>query len=171
MPTDANGPWATDDGNHTVRQFTPTGKLLLTLGTLNTPSDTGYDGKDSINIPRAAGPFNRPTNLAVGPKGDLYISIMNIAADQQSAGIVVINTPMVSWIWVSVLLMGLGGIVGPVMFGHLVATGDRGMVAIGFGVAAVVMALGGLAELLFGVRAEQTPLEDIAKPLTADEIE
>jgi len=37
--------WATDDGNHTVRQFTPTGKLLLTLGTLDTPSDTGYDGR------------------------------------------------------------------------------------------------------------------------------
>jgi cytochrome c-type biogenesis protein CcmF len=44
-------------------------------------------------------------------KGDLYISIMNIAPDQQSAGIVVIYTPMVSWIWVSVLLMGLGGVV------------------------------------------------------------
>src|SRR5207253_864219 len=66
--------WCTDDGNHTVRQFTPNGKLLLTLGTLNTPSDTGYDGKDSINIPRAAGPFNRPTNLAIGPRGDLYVS-------------------------------------------------------------------------------------------------
>ena len=24
--------WATDDGNHTVRQFTPQGKLLRTLG-------------------------------------------------------------------------------------------------------------------------------------------
>src|SRR5206468_3315351 len=34
--------WATDDGNHTVRQFTPQGKLLNTLGTLDTPSDTGY---------------------------------------------------------------------------------------------------------------------------------
>jgi len=45
------------------------------------------------------------------PKGDLYISIMNIGADQQSAGIVVIYTPMVSWIWFSVLLMGLGGVV------------------------------------------------------------
>ena len=44
-------------------------------------------------------------------KGDLYISIMNIAPDQQSAGIVVIYTPMVSWIWISVLLMGLGGVV------------------------------------------------------------
>jgi cytochrome c-type biogenesis protein CcmF len=43
--------------------------------------------------------------------GDLYISIMNIAPDQQSAGIVVIYTPMVSWIWIAVLLMGLGGVV------------------------------------------------------------
>src|SRR2546430_538447 len=66
--------FCTDDGNHTVRQFTPEGKLLMTLGTMNTPSDTGYDGKDSIKIPRAAGPFNRPTNLAIGPNGDLYIS-------------------------------------------------------------------------------------------------
>jgi DNA-binding beta-propeller fold protein YncE len=66
--------WCTDDGNHTVRKFTRDGKLLVTLGTMNTPSDTGYDGKDSINIPRAAGPFNRPTNIAIGPKGDLYVS-------------------------------------------------------------------------------------------------
>jgi MFS family permease len=64
---------------------------------------------------------------------------------------------------------GAGGIVGPVLFGHLIETRDRGLVAIGFIVSAVVMAVGGVAELLFGVRAEQTPLEDIAKPLTADE--
>jgi DNA-binding beta-propeller fold protein YncE len=69
-----NNVYCTDDGNHTVRKFTPDGKLLMTLGTMNTPSDTGYDGKDSINIPRAAGPFNRPTNLAIGPRGDLYVS-------------------------------------------------------------------------------------------------
>src|SRR5437867_2406672 len=66
--------FCTDDGNHTVRQFSPPGKLLMTLGTMNTPSDTGYDGKDSIRIPRPGGPFNRPTNVAVGPNGDLYIS-------------------------------------------------------------------------------------------------
>ena len=66
--------YCTDDGNHTVRKFTPDGKLLMTLGTMNSPSDTGYDGKDSINIPRPGGPFNRPTNLAVGPNGDLYVS-------------------------------------------------------------------------------------------------
>jgi DNA-binding beta-propeller fold protein YncE len=66
--------YCTDDGNHTVRKFTPDGKLLMTLGTMNTPSDTGYDGKDTGTVSRPGGPFNRPTNLAVGPKGDLYVS-------------------------------------------------------------------------------------------------
>jgi DNA-binding beta-propeller fold protein YncE len=66
--------FCTDDGNHTVRQFTPEGKLLMTLGIMNTPSDTGYDGKDTMSIKRGAGPFNRPTNIAIGPNGDLYIS-------------------------------------------------------------------------------------------------
>ena len=66
--------FCTDDGNHTVRQFTPEGKLLMTLGVMNTPSDTGYDGKDLMTITRGGGPFNRPTNIAVGPKGDLYVS-------------------------------------------------------------------------------------------------
>jgi DNA-binding beta-propeller fold protein YncE len=66
--------WCTDDGNHTVRQFTPDGRLLMTLGTLDTPSPTGYDGKDYMTITEPGGPFNRPTNLALGPRGDLYVS-------------------------------------------------------------------------------------------------
>jgi DNA-binding beta-propeller fold protein YncE len=66
--------YCTDDGNHTVRKFTPDGKLLMTLGTMDTPADTGYDGRDYMTITRAGGPFNRPTNLAVGSKGDLYVS-------------------------------------------------------------------------------------------------
>jgi hypothetical protein len=41
-----------------------------------------------------------------------------------------------------------------------------GTVAIGFFIGAAVMAVGGAAELLFGVHAERTPLENIAKPLT-----
>jgi hypothetical protein len=44
-------------------------------------------------------------------------------------------------------------------------------VAIGFVVAAAVMAIGGIAELVFGVRAERLPLEDIARPLTVEEAE
>jgi NHL repeat len=66
--------FATDDGNHTVRQFTPEGRLLMTMGTLNVPSDTGYDGKTTGSIKLAGPPFNRPTNVAIGPRGDIYIS-------------------------------------------------------------------------------------------------
>ena len=69
-----NSVYATDDGNHTIRKFTPNGKLLMTLGTMNTPSDTGYNGKDTRTVTRPGAPFNRPTNIAIGPKGDLYVS-------------------------------------------------------------------------------------------------
>jgi MFS family permease len=64
-----------------------------------------------------------------------------------------------------------GGIVGPILFGHLIASGKEEQVAIGFFIGAVVMAIGGVAELLFGVKAEQRTLEDVAKPLTAEEAE
>jgi MFS family permease len=66
---------------------------------------------------------------------------------------------------------GAGGIVGPLLFGHLIATKDRNMVLVAFLIGAGVMALGGIAEIFLGVRAEQTQLEDIAKPLTAEEAE
>jgi MFS family permease len=61
---------------------------------------------------------------------------------------------------------GVGGIIGPLLFGNLIAGGSESTVAIGFFVGAVVMALGGIAELAYGVHAEGASLEDIAKPLT-----
>jgi MFS family permease len=61
----------------------------------------------------------------------------------------------------------VGGIVGPLLFGHLIASGNQDQVAIGFFIGAAVMAVGGIAELIFGVRAEQKQLEQIAEPLTA----
>ncbi|TMF64226.1 MAG: hypothetical protein E6I14_03795 [Chloroflexi bacterium] len=67
--------WCTDDAGHSVRKFTPDGKLLLTLGdNAGKPSDSGYDGSNLTTITRGAPPFNRPTNLTVAPNGDLYIS-------------------------------------------------------------------------------------------------
>ena len=57
-----------------MRKFTPKGKLLMTLGTMDQPADTGYDGKNYMTITKPSDGFNRPTNLAVGPKGDLYVS-------------------------------------------------------------------------------------------------
>jgi cytochrome c-type biogenesis protein CcmF len=41
--------------------------------------------------------------------GDYYISIMNLQSDQ--AGVLIINMPMVGWIWGSVIMMGIGGLV------------------------------------------------------------
>jgi DNA-binding beta-propeller fold protein YncE len=56
--------WLTDDGNHTIRQFTPEGKLLLTIGAAGRPAD-----------PHSGKPFNRPTHVALCPHtGDIYIS-------------------------------------------------------------------------------------------------
>ena len=66
---------------------------------------------------------------------------------------------------------GLGGIIGPLLFGHLIATNDRTWVMVAFLIGAGVMAIGGIAEIFLGVNAEQEQLEDIAKPLTAEEAE
>lgn len=64
-----------------------------------------------------------------------------------------------------------GGISGPLLFGHLIDSGSESTVAIGFYIGCVTMVLGGLAEIAFGVKAEQQDLESIAKPLTAEEAE
>jgi hypothetical protein len=56
--------WLTDDLHHTIRQFTPEGKCLLTIGNPDQPS-TLQGGK----------PFNRPTHVAISPRtGDIFIS-------------------------------------------------------------------------------------------------
>jgi MFS family permease len=61
----------------------------------------------------------------------------------------------------------VGGITGPLLFGQLIHSGHPAQVATGFLVGAAAMALGGIAELRYGVRAEQRALEDIAAPLSA----
>ncbi|HJU36387.1 MAG TPA: MFS transporter [Gaiellaceae bacterium] len=66
---------------------------------------------------------------------------------------------------------GIGGIIGPLLFANLIASGNRGEVATAFFIGAAVMAVGGIVELIYGVKAEQVPLENIAKPLTAEEAE
>lgn len=66
--------YCTDDFDHTVRAFTPEGRLLWTLGTSGRPSDTGATSTDYRTIRRAGPPFHYPTNLALGPSGDMYIS-------------------------------------------------------------------------------------------------
>jgi MFS family permease len=66
---------------------------------------------------------------------------------------------------------GIGGIIGPLLFANMIASGNRSEVATAFFIGAAVMAVGGIVEIFFGVKAEQVPLENIAKPLTAEEAE
>ena len=53
--------WTTDNGNHVVREFTSDGKLLATIGEVDTPG---------------AGPahFRSPDDIVIGSKGDLFIA-------------------------------------------------------------------------------------------------
>ena len=66
--------YLTDDLDHTIRKYTPEGKLLMTLGEPGQASDTGVDGNDYRTIRQAAGPFNQPTNIALTPDGEIYVS-------------------------------------------------------------------------------------------------
>lgn len=89
-----------DTGLHVVRELSKDGELLRDLGNLGVPSDSGFEkdiwrrrqraGKivptDVLfdkgwsfwmgveTIKRAAPPFNRPTGVCVGPKGDIFVS-------------------------------------------------------------------------------------------------
>lgn len=62
LRVDADGNiWITDIAHHTVTKFDSTGKVLLTLGRKDQPGDS----KDQ---------FNKPTDIAVAPSGDIYVS-------------------------------------------------------------------------------------------------
>ncbi|GIL27779.1 MFS transporter [Actinocatenispora comari] len=63
----------------------------------------------------------------------------------------------------------VGGITGPLLFARLVATGHVADTAIAFVVGAAMMIVGGVVEAFLGVDAERQGLENIAKPLTAED--
>ncbi|MDQ1626840.1 MAG: hypothetical protein QOI54_584 [Actinomycetota bacterium] len=63
---------------------------------------------------------------------------------------------------------GIGGIVGPLLFGKFIDQG-KDMVAVGYYIGAGLMIGAGLVELVLGVEAAQRSLEDVAQPLTAQD--
>ena len=66
-----------------------------------------------------------------------------------------------------------GGIAGPLLFGKLIDNAseskDITAIAIGYFIGAALMIGGGIVEAILGVRAEGQSLENIAKPLTAED--
>jgi cytochrome c-type biogenesis protein CcmF len=42
---------------------------------------------------------------------DLYLSIMNVDPASQTVSVMMLITPMVSWIWIAVFMMGIGGVI------------------------------------------------------------
>ena len=62
---------------------------------------------------------------------------------------------------------GIGGIIGPVLFGNLIATKRPSDTALGYLIGAALMIAAGLVEVFLGVDAEQRSLEDLATPLSA----
>src|SRR5436309_3069469 len=59
--------WLTDDLHHTIRQFTPEGKLLLTIGDLVGRIGGPFSGEKP-------GEFVAPHGCAVDSRGDLYVA-------------------------------------------------------------------------------------------------
>ncbi len=59
--------------SHAIVKCTLDGKPLMTMGLWDTPSDTGGARPDGT-MWKAAGPFNRCTDIALAPNGDLFVS-------------------------------------------------------------------------------------------------
>ena len=65
----------------------------------------------------------------------------------------------------------IGGITGPLLFGRLIETGAETNVMYGYLLGAALMIGAGVVEIVLGVEAAGKQLEDIAKPLTAEDAE
>jgi MFS family permease len=67
----------------------------------------------------------------------------------------------------------IGGIAGPLLFGRLIddatASKDITHIAVGYFIGAALMIGAGIVAIFLGVRAEGRPLENIARPLTAED--
>jgi MFS family permease len=91
------------------------------------------------------------------------------ASSAASAGYLTVSElfPLETRAMAIALFYGIGGAVGPLLFGKLPGGSDPTGLAVGFWVAAALMAIAAVVELVLGVDAEQQSLEDVAEPLSA----
>ncbi|KPY42803.1 Major facilitator superfamily transporter [Pseudomonas syringae pv. rhaphiolepidis] len=61
---------------------------------------------------------------------------------------------------------GLGGMIGPTLFGELIETGERSNVLIGYLIGAGLMMFAALVQSIWGAAAERKSLEEVARPLS-----
>ena len=62
-----------------------------------------------------------------------------------------------------------GGVAAPWLFGYLIGSGSRVNIFYGYLVAAVLMCVAAVAEVLYGIKAERVSLEELAVPLSLSE--
>ncbi|KPW99750.1 Major facilitator family transporter [Pseudomonas syringae pv. castaneae] len=61
---------------------------------------------------------------------------------------------------------GLGGMIGPTLFGELIETGERSNVLIGYLIGAGLIMFAALVQSIWGAAAERKSLEEVARPLS-----
>ncbi|MGY2289044.1 MFS transporter [Pseudomonas sp. SDO528_S397] len=61
---------------------------------------------------------------------------------------------------------GLGGIIGPMLFGQLIQTQERSSLFLGYVIGAVMMCAAAVVQAVWGVAAERQSLEQVARPLS-----
>ncbi|CAG8865759.1 4-hydroxybenzoate transporter PcaK [Pseudomonas fluorescens] len=61
---------------------------------------------------------------------------------------------------------GLGGLIGPTLFGALIETGERTNVLYGYLIGAALMIAAAVVQAVWGVAAERKSLEQVARPLS-----
>jgi sugar lactone lactonase YvrE len=76
---DDDNVWLVDRDSGQVLKFTATGELLMTIGTKGYRSDTGVDPQDFSSkayqqVTHGGEPFNLPTDIALTPTGEMFIT-------------------------------------------------------------------------------------------------
>jgi MFS family permease len=61
----------------------------------------------------------------------------------------------------------VGGVAGPWLLGHLIDSGARGSVFLGYALGAALMLIAAVIAGIWSVAAERKPLEHVARPLAS----
>ena len=107
----------------------------------------------------------------------LWVAIFFFASAGASAGYLTVSETFPLEVRAMVIAFfyaigtGVSGVIGPWLFGTLISSGARIEVFWGYAAAGGIMVAAGIIHATMGVRAEQTALEDVAAPLSAEDAE